>query len=130
MSTKKPIIANEEMDFKKPQRVFVVDARYTESADLIECIVRFEDGKELVLAYPSGDIIAAYNIVGEVKPHHLVKFCSDIKGKFIKLTIEGRIKNNKSIKDMTTDQIDALNKELDQFPFGDVIGIMQDGKKE
>lgn len=107
-------------DFSKPQKVTILDTKYTEDKDLVEWIVKTTDDKEIVLAWPSSDLGEALGIQGKIEPHHMKKFCQDVKGKTINLVIEGQMKELPNIKDMTNDQIEKISKELDRYCFHEI----------
>lgn len=114
----------------EPKRVTIIDTKYTEDSNLVEWIVREEDGKEIVLAWLGSDLGTALGITQEISPDQMRKFCQDVKGKTINLIIEGAMKEMPNIKDMTTDQIHKLSNEMDKYPFHETIQEMNKAENE
>ena len=93
----------------EPKRVTIIDTKYTEDSNLVEWIVREEDGKEIVLAWLGSDLGTALGITQEISPDQMRKFCQDVKGKTINLIIEGAMKEIPNIKMPALDGFDVIS---------------------
>jgi len=117
-------------DTKKPQKILILDTMYSEKTDLVQWKVQFEDGNQVILAWPSKDLGNALGIKGKIEPHHIIKFNEEIKGKTKNIIIEGAIRETKKIKEMTEEQILEQSRVLDEFPFYEVMEQMGVSMKE
>lgn len=73
----------------KTYKIKILFSQYIESSDLIRWDVFFlEDGSEQSYVWPSVDLLKSLNIVGNVEPSVLHKFCDDMNNKVIKIVIE------------------------------------------
>lgn len=72
-----------------PVPIRVLDCVYDEDTNFIVASILFLENKiKRRFCWPSGDLIQAFNIRGNVEPHHWKKFCSDLRGKEIKIVCE------------------------------------------
>ena len=111
---------------EEPKKVKIIESTYYEEKDVVEWLIEFVDNKNRIkLVWPSSDLGTALGIEKYIPPEAMKKFCKDIEGKEINLVMEADIKDMPSIKDMNEDEIDALSKKLDKYPFFESIEIQE-----
>jgi hypothetical protein len=122
------------------KKIKILATRFEKTSGMIYWKVIFlEDNKEMTLAWPKQDLIPALlgkKLIDFVLPdEEIEKFCHNILGKEISLIITCGMQMPSDLKNLTTERIQKLAQNLDQFPFYEVchdMGLIQkeDGEKK
>lgn len=98
-----------------PRPLRVLSCEYDNDNNVIIMSVIFTDNNmHRKFCLPAADLIKAFNIKGNVEPHHWIKFCKDLIGKNIKMVCE-MVGDPESPAATWDEMIDIHEKSVDKY---------------
>lgn len=109
-------------------RVKILLASYDHKRKLVVFRLQLPDGKALNIANRAEDIVVARKLSRMPTRAEWEKFCSDLKGKDMDWINEASVKDVADIKSMDQDTMQLQSRELNQFPYNEVIDKINKGE--